>query len=96
MKESEDFGVIIRIGLIPVEVEVRIEWIEVGREELVFRISDCKSTEHRSVGRDMNRSELTCLYIRIMTISCRRMKVAIVQGFHDDAGRGTRLDYRHE
>lgn len=40
MEESEDFGVVVGVGFVPVEMEVRIEWIEIGREELMFRIFD--------------------------------------------------------
>lgn len=40
MVESEDFRVVVGIRFVPVEMEVRIERVEVAREELVFRIFD--------------------------------------------------------
>lgn len=40
MEEGEDFWIVVCIRFIPIEVEVRIERIEVCREELMFRIFD--------------------------------------------------------
>lgn len=38
--DFEDFRVVVGIRFVSVEMEVRIERVEVAREELVFRIFD--------------------------------------------------------